>query len=87
MEYTSPTCLNTFMRGRPFKRINEDEAKVIFRQIVDAIAYIHQFNILHRDMKLENVLIDYATRKVKLIDFGYSVEIDPSLRVTSQTYL
>jgi MAP/microtubule affinity-regulating kinase len=31
MEYASPTCLNTFIRGRPFKRINEDEAKVIFK--------------------------------------------------------
>ena len=31
MEYTSPTCLNSFMRGRPFKRIGEDDGKVIFR--------------------------------------------------------
>ena len=32
-------------------------------------------------MKLENVLIDYNTRKIKLIDFGYSVEIDPHVKV------
>jgi MAP/microtubule affinity-regulating kinase len=37
-------------------------------------------NILHRDMKLENILIDYNTKKVKLIDFGYSVEIDPAIK-------
>jgi len=37
-------------------------------------------NILHRDMKLENLLIDYTTKKVKLIDFGYSVIIDPNIK-------
>jgi MAP/microtubule affinity-regulating kinase len=31
MEYTSPTSLETFMRGRPFKRLSEEDAKVIFR--------------------------------------------------------
>ncbi len=31
MEYTSPTCLDTFMRGRPFKRVTEEEAKIIFK--------------------------------------------------------
>lgn len=28
---------------------------------------------MHRDMKFENILIDYNTRKVKIIDFGYSI--------------
>ena len=31
MEYSSPTNLETFMKGRPFKRISEDEGKIIFR--------------------------------------------------------
>lgn len=31
MEYSSPINLETFMKGRPFKRINEDEAKILFR--------------------------------------------------------
>ena len=43
--------------------------------------YIHDRSILHRDMKLENVLIDYQTRKIKLIDFGYSIVIDPLQKV------
>ncbi|CAD8210474.1 unnamed protein product [Paramecium pentaurelia] len=76
MEYSSPINLETFMKGRPFKRINEDEAKILFRQIADAIAYIHTLNISHRDLKFENLLIDYNTRKVKIIDFGYSIKID-----------
>ncbi|CAD8097236.1 unnamed protein product [Paramecium sonneborni] len=76
MEYSSPINLETFMKGRPFKRINEDEAKILFRQIADAVAYMHKLNISHRDLKFENLLIDYNTRKVKIIDFGYSIKID-----------
>ncbi|CAD8189541.1 unnamed protein product [Paramecium pentaurelia] len=76
MEYSSPTNLEIFMKGRPFKRINEDEAKIIFRQIIDAIYYMHQQDICHRDLKFENLLIDYNTRKIKLIDFGYSIKIN-----------
>lgn len=78
MEYSSPTSLDCFMKGRPFKRVNEEEAKIIFRQIVDAMREMHSQNIAHRDMKLENILIDYQTRKVKIIDFGYSVRIEPN---------
>ena len=37
-------------------------------------------NILHRDIKLENILIDYNSKKIKLIDFGYSVVIDPMVK-------
>lgn len=59
MEYSSPTSLDCFMKGRPFKRVNEEEAKIIFRQIVDAMREMHSQNIAHRDMKLENILIDY----------------------------
>ncbi|CAD8105742.1 unnamed protein product [Paramecium sonneborni] len=75
MEYSSPTNLEIFMKGRPFKRINEDEAKILFRQISDAVYYMHQQDICHRDLKFENLLIDYNTRKIKLIDFGYSIKI------------
>lgn len=76
MEYSSPASLECFMKGRPFKRISEDEAKIIFKQIAEAIDYLHNERILHRDMKLENILIDYQTRKIKVIDFGYSVRLD-----------
>ncbi|CAD8201605.1 unnamed protein product [Paramecium octaurelia] len=76
MEYSSPTNLEMFMKGRPFKRINEDEAKIVFRQISDAVYYMHEQDICHRDLKFENLLIDYNTRKIKLIDFGYSIKVN-----------
>ncbi|CAK59998.1 unnamed protein product (macronuclear) [Paramecium tetraurelia] len=76
MEYSSPSNLEMFMKGRPFKRINEDEAKILFRQISNAVSYMHEQDICHRDLKFENLLIDYTTKKIKLIDFGYSIKIN-----------
>ncbi|KFV09116.1 PREDICTED: maternal embryonic leucine zipper kinase [Pterocles gutturalis] len=50
-------------------RLSEEEARVFFRQIVSAIAYVHSQGYAHRDLKPENLLID-EDHNLKLIDFG-----------------
>ncbi|XP_061427205.1 maternal embryonic leucine zipper kinase-like isoform X3 [Lethenteron reissneri] len=50
-------------------RLPEEEARVFFRQIVSAIAYVHSQGFAHRDLKPENLLID-ENHNLKLIDFG-----------------
>ncbi|XP_075596542.1 maternal embryonic leucine zipper kinase isoform X1 [Balearica regulorum gibbericeps] len=50
-------------------RLSEEEARVFFRQIVSAIAYVHSRGYAHRDLKPENLLID-KEHNLKLIDFG-----------------
>lgn len=50
-------------------RLDEDEARIFFRQIVSAVAYIHNSGYAHRDLKPENLLLD-EDQNLKLIDFG-----------------
>ncbi|NWR22243.1 MELK kinase, partial [Emberiza fucata] len=49
--------------------LSEEEARIFFRQIVSAIAYVHSQGYAHRDLKPENLLID-EEHNLKLIDFG-----------------
>lgn len=51
--------------------INEATARRYFRQIVSALDYIHRNCIAHRDLKIENIVID-QNDNVKIIDFGLS---------------
>jgi serine kinase len=39
------------------KRVNEDIARIWFKQMISGLTYIHEKNIAHRDLKLENVLL------------------------------
>uniref|UniRef100_H3B4E0 non-specific serine/threonine protein kinase n=1 Tax=Latimeria chalumnae TaxID=7897 RepID=H3B4E0_LATCH len=54
-------------------RMKEKEARSKFRQIVSAVHYCHQKNIVHRDLKAENLLLD-ADANIKIADFGFSNE-------------
>lgn len=46
-------------------RLDEAEARIFFKQIIDAISYIHQEKLIHRDLKLENLLL--ASKNAKII--------------------
>ncbi|KAM6169338.1 maternal embryonic leucine zipper kinase isoform 2-T2 [Rhynchocyon petersi] len=50
-------------------RLSEEETRVVFRQIVSAVAYVHSQGYAHRDLKPENLLFD-EYHNLKLIDFG-----------------
>lgn len=44
----------------------------IFRQLTDALSYMHSKGIYHRDLKPENIMITYGSNDVRLIDFSLS---------------
>lgn len=51
--------------------MNKNEVKDIFYKILKGVAFIHQSNYSHGDIKLENVII-FNNNLIKLIDFGFS---------------
>jgi len=73
MEYIEGCDLYDFMSDRDFKPLKESEAKNIFKQLMKAVLYCHSKGIVHRDLKLENVML-CKNGKVKLIDFGLCLE-------------
>ncbi|KAJ4747739.1 Serine/threonine-protein kinase [Rhynchospora pubera] len=54
-------------------RFSEDEARYFFQQLISGVSYCHYLQICHRDLKLENVLLDGSPApRLKICDFGYS---------------
>ncbi|XP_040987799.1 serine/threonine-protein kinase SAPK1-like isoform X2 [Juglans microcarpa x Juglans regia] len=54
-------------------RFSEDEGRFFFQQLISGVSYCHTMEICHRDLKLENTLLDGSpTPRLKICDFGYS---------------
>ena len=70
------------------KPFSEEVVQYLMRQIVSGIKYLHGKHILHRDIKLDNILVKFDSEedkqkrnmlkaKVKIIDFGFARYLDP----------
>jgi serine/threonine protein kinase len=77
LEYLESDLFTYLSRTGP---LPEDQARFIFRQIVDAIAFLHGNRWAHRDLKLENFVIS-TTGTVKIIDFGLSARVTPHTKL------
>ena len=71
------------------KPFSEEIVQHLMKQIINAFKYIHGKNIIHRDIKLENILLNYESEEdrknlnilkaqVKIIDFGFATKIENS---------
>ncbi|KAL3841135.1 hypothetical protein ACJIZ3_025726 [Penstemon smallii] len=66
MEYMSSGELFEYLIEN---KLHEDEARHIFQQIISGVEYCHGHMVVHRDLKLENLLLD-SEHNVKIADFG-----------------
>ena len=58
--------------------IPPEKVQKIFTQLVGAVSYVHNMSCVHRDLKLENILLD-KNESVKLCDFGFTREYEGKL--------
>lgn len=73
--------LLTYVRKR--RRLSESVARAVLWQIMAALQYCHRRNIVHRDIKLDNVLLT-AEGAVKVCDFGVSRVATPGERLSEK---
>ena len=77
MEYIHLNLGTFFKKNKNNKKVmNEKFFKKISYQILDGINYLHKNRIMHRDLKLDNILYDDKKNIIKIIDFGLSRQFD-----------
>lgn len=63
-----------FSRIREQNHFSEDTARVFFKQLVDAVKFMHDRGIVHRDLKPENIMFisEDEQSQLKIVDFGFA---------------
>jgi len=69
MDYIEGLDLITMLENQDGEPFSEDAAREIFKQLLSALTYLHENGIAHRDLKLDNMMLD-SKGNLKIIDFG-----------------
>ena len=78
-------CLKNYMKINN-KAFPEEIVQYLMRQIIDGLCYLHKQNIIHRDLKLDNIMVNFDSdkdkqnlnmmkAKIKIIDFGFATKL------------
>lgn len=74
LEYASGGELFDYILNHRY--LKDNTAKRLFAQLVSGVGYLHKKGIVHRDLKLENLLLD-RNRNIIISDFGFANTFDP----------
>ncbi|GMH90076.1 hypothetical protein TrST_g1858 [Triparma strigata] len=76
LELCSAGNLLRVLNNQPRRRVSEVQAAQFTMQILRAINYIQEIGVCHRDMKLENIMLERpcSDAQIKVIDFGYATQ-------------
>ena len=69
LEYLEGGSLLNYING-PI-RMTVNQGRIFFQQLISALEYLHLLGVVHRDLKLENLLID-INKNLRIIDFGFA---------------
>nr|XP_022908238.1 serine/threonine-protein kinase MARK2-like isoform X2 [Onthophagus taurus] len=72
MELVGGGDLCTFIKAQRNGKLDERCTRVYARQLVSAISHMHHLGIVHRDLKMENVMLNSLHTQIKIVDFGLS---------------
>ena len=79
-------CANKYLKMYN-KTFSEEIIQYLMKQIIEALKYLHGKHIMHRDLKLDNILVNFKDEndksvlnmygaEVKIIDFGFAAHVD-----------
>lgn len=74
LEYASGGELFDYILNNRY--LKDHTARKLFAQLVSGVGYLHKKGIVHRDLKLENLLLD-RNRNIVITDFGFANTFDP----------
>ncbi|KAI8961139.1 hypothetical protein F5Y11DRAFT_357917 [Daldinia sp. FL1419] len=84
LEYASGGELFDYILNHRF--LKDGPARRLFAQLISGVGYLHKKGIVHRDLKLENLLLD-RNRNIIITDFGFANTFDPADELTEEEEL
>ncbi|KAI0169955.1 hypothetical protein GGR52DRAFT_581159 [Hypoxylon sp. FL1284] len=84
LEYASGGELFDYILNHRY--LKDSPARRLFAQLISGVGYLHKKGIVHRDLKLENLLLD-RNRNIIITDFGFANTFDPNDELTEEEEL